>query len=141
MERKPFRNSTMVAPSSCSRRAMSYARMKGYCAGLVDAAGRQIPSVFAYQVDQRRAESAASRQREDEDALLITMHQAPDRTLAGWAEALGWTSPTTGEALRARVHRTLDRLKAEKMVAQKRGRWTLTGSGKNEAEKLEDQAA
>ena len=33
---------------------------KGYCAGLVDAAGRQIPSVFAYQVDQRRAESAAS---------------------------------------------------------------------------------
>jgi hypothetical protein len=117
-----------------------FALEKGTCDSLVDAKGRRIPSVWAYQADQRRAESAASRQREDEDALLLVMHNAPDRTISAWAEALGWVSRTSGEPLKGQVHKVLDRLKAEKLVAQKRGRWLLTGAGKKEAERLEDQA-
>jgi hypothetical protein len=117
-----------------------FALEKGSCDGLVDTKGRRIPSVWAYQADQRRAESAASRQREDEDALLIVMHNAPDHNLASWAEHLGWISPSNGEPLKPRVHRTLERLKAEKLVTQKRGRWLLTAPGKREAERLAEQA-
>jgi hypothetical protein len=120
---------------------IAFALEKGTCADLVDVKGRHIASVFAYQVDQRRAESAHARQREDEDAVLVVMHQAPDRTLASWAELLGWTSPTTGEPLKMRVHRALDRLKSEKLATQKRDRWILTNAVKTEAEKLEGQAS
>jgi hypothetical protein len=120
---------------------IAFALEKGSCAALVDAKGRQIPSVWAYQADQHRAESAASRQRDDEDALLIVMHNAPDHTLSTWAQDLGWLSQTNGEPLKMRVHRTLDRLKTEKLVTQKRSRWTLTPTGKKEAERLEESAS
>jgi hypothetical protein len=119
---------------------IAFALEKGTCADLVDVKGRHIPSVYAYQVDQRRAESAHARQREDEDAVLVAMHQAPDRTISSWAELLGWLSQA-GDPLKSRVHRTLERLKAEKLITQKRGRWTLTGAGRNEAEKLGQRAA
>jgi hypothetical protein len=119
---------------------LTFALEKGTCAALVDAKGRQISSVWAYQADQRRAERAASRQREDEDALLIAMHNAPDHSLSSWAEALRWRSPTTDEPQKMRVHRTLDRLKSEMLAAQKRGRWLLTSAGKKEAERLEGHA-
>jgi AAA domain len=118
---------------------ITFALEKGTCAALVDAKGRQIPSVWAYQVDQRRAERAASRQRDDEDALLLVMRTAPDRPMSAWAELLGWIS-TTGEPLKSRVHRALERLKAEGLAIQKRGRWTLTAAGNKETERLEEQA-
>jgi AAA domain len=119
---------------------ITFALEKGTCPALVDAKGRRIPSVWAYHTDQRRAETAASRQREDEDALLIVMHNAPDRTLAGWAESLGWISRTTNEPMKGQVHKVLDRLKAERLVTQKRNRWLLTSAGKKEVERLEEQA-
>ena len=119
---------------------ITFALEKGTCPDLVDAKGRRLPSVWAYQADQKLADRAASRQREDEDALLIVMHNAPDRAIASWATSLGWIAATTGEPLKSRVHRTLERLKAEKLVTQKRARWILTSPGKKEAERLEEQA-
>jgi AAA domain len=118
-----------------------FALDKGTCPNLVDAKGRLIPSIWAYQADQRRAENSASRQRDDEDAVLIAMHEAPDRTLASWAELLCWISPTTKEPLKMRVQRALERLRSEKLATQKRGRWILTGAGKNEAKRLLGQAS
>jgi hypothetical protein len=116
-----------------------FALEKGTCSGLVDHKGRQIPSVYAALADQRRAERADFRRREDEDALLITMLNAPDHPMSKWAEHLGWRS-ASGEPLKSRVSRTLDRLNAEKFVTQKRGRWLLTNPGKKEAERLQEQA-
>jgi hypothetical protein len=118
---------------------ITFALERGTCPTLVDAKGRLIPSVWARQADQRHAERVASRQHEDEDSVLIAMLHAPDRPIASWAEALGWLSKT-GEPLKSRVHRTLDRLKTEKLVSQKRGRWVTTAAGKKEAERLEQQA-
>jgi hypothetical protein len=65
-----------------------FALEKGTCPGLVDAKGRQIPSVWACLSDQRRAERAASRQRDDEDALLIVMANAPHAVNLGRASGL-----------------------------------------------------
>jgi hypothetical protein len=117
-----------------------FALEKGTCPGLADAKGRPVPSVWASLADQRRAERAASRQRDDEDAVLIVMANAPDHALSTWAEHLGWISPTTGEPLKPRVHRALERLKQEKLATQQRGRWVLTPRGKKEAERLQEQA-
>jgi hypothetical protein len=116
-----------------------FALEKGTCPGLVDAKGRQIPSVWACLSDQRRAERAASRQREDEDALLIVMLEAPDHSLSTWAEHLGWLSGS-GDPLKSRVHRALERLKRDRLADQNRGRWIITKKGKDEAERLKRQA-
>jgi hypothetical protein len=119
---------------------ITFALDKGTCATLVDAKGRRIPSVWAYQATADRAERATARQRDDEDAVLITLHNAPVGSFASWAQSLGWLLPNS-EPAKSRVHRTLERLRAEKLVTQKRNRWILTKAGKVEAEKLEEQAA
>jgi hypothetical protein len=119
---------------------ITFALEKGTCPPLVETKGRHIPSVWAYLSDQRRAERAASRQRDDEDALLIVMANAPNHTLSTWAEHLRWLS-TSGEPLKGQVHKVLDRLKTEKLVTQDRGRWVLTPKGKKEAERLQEQAS
>ena len=116
-----------------------FALEKGTCPELVDAKGRQVPSVWACLADQRRADRAASRQREDEDALLIVIGNAPDHTLSTWAEHLEWLT-SAGDPLKSRVHRTLERLKTDKLATQNRGRWVLTTKGKKEAEHLQKQA-
>jgi hypothetical protein len=123
---------------------ITFALEKGTCPDLVDAKGRLVPSVWAYLADQRRAERAASRQRDDEDAVLLVMLTAPDHSLSAWAESLGWIS-VTGEPQKMkpqkmRVHRALERLKSERMTSQDRGRWVLTTRGKREAERLRNQA-
>jgi hypothetical protein len=116
-----------------------FALERGTCSELVDAKGRMVPSVWAYLADQRRAERAASRQHDDEDALLIVMANAPDHTLSTWAEHLGWLS-ASGDPLKGQVHKVLERLKTERLVTQKRGRWMLTTAGKKEAERLQERA-
>jgi DNA-binding PadR family transcriptional regulator len=61
-------------------------------------------------------------------------------TLSTWAEHLGWLS-ASGDPLKGQVHKVLDRLKTHKLVTDYRGRWTLTTKGKDEAERLKEQAA
>jgi hypothetical protein len=65
---------------------ITFALEKGSCPTLVDAKERLIPSVWAYQASPEKAERATARQREDEDALLIAMRNAPDRPISSWAE-------------------------------------------------------
>jgi hypothetical protein len=118
---------------------IAFALETGKCDALVDAKGRHIPSVWAYQTTAERAERAASRHREDEDAMLIALHSAPVGSFATWATMLGWIMPN-GEPAKSRVHRTIERLKAERLVTQKRQRWVLTTAGAKEAERLKEQA-
>jgi hypothetical protein len=118
---------------------ITFALERGTCPELVDAKGRLIPSVWACLATADRAERATARQHEDEDAVLITMNNAPVGSFATWAKHLGWLLPN-GEPAKSRVERTLHRLKAEKLVTQKRGRWLLTAAGKKEAEQLEQRA-
>jgi hypothetical protein len=118
---------------------ITFALETGTCGALVDAAGRQIPTVWAYPASAQRADQAADRQRSDEDALLLTMAHAPVGSLATWAKALAWML-SSGEPAKYRVERTIKRLAADKLVTKKRERWTLTKAGKAEAERLEQQA-
>ena len=71
--------------------------------------------------------------------MLITLQNAPDCSIAAWGKSLGWIL-SNGEPAKSRVHRALERLKAEKLVTQRRERWVLTNSGKKEAKRLEEQA-
>jgi hypothetical protein len=124
---------------------ITFALEKGTCSGLVDHKGRPIPSVWAFLADQRRVEQEVSRHTDDEDMLLVVMHQAPTHTLATWAEKLGWFSDKPDAEgrpvpLKPRVHRTLKRLEEGRLAKQIRRRWTLTKTGKTEAERLEEQA-
>jgi hypothetical protein len=111
----------------------------GTCAKLADAAGRQIPSVWAFPVDARRAEQSVTRQKGEEDDVLLVMARAPAGSLATWASALGWTFPN-GQPAKYRVERAIKRLAADKLATKKRDRWVLTKAGKDEAEALERHA-
>jgi hypothetical protein len=119
---------------------ITFALEKGTCPDLADTKGRPVPSVWAYQASPERAERATARQRDDEDALLITINHAPDHSFSSWGTSLGWLLPS-GEPAKSRIHRTLERLKEERLVTQKRKRWILTKAGKTEAERLQEQAS
>ena len=118
---------------------ITFALEGGTCSGLVDAEGRNIPSVWSYPVAAEVAEKAAEHQRGDEDSLLLLMDRVPAGSLATWAAALGWVM-RDGSPAKYRVQRALDRLKTEGMAMVRRGRWTLTKAGKAEAKKVEEAA-
>jgi hypothetical protein len=118
---------------------ITFALEKGTCPQLKDAKGRLIPSICAALASSDRADRAARRQREDEDALLLTMYTAPVGSFTTWAKHLEWVS-ATGEEQKSRISRTMERLKAAKLVTKNREHWVLTKRGKDEAEKLKEQA-
>jgi hypothetical protein len=117
---------------------IAFAMDKGTCAGLADAKGRLIPSVWAHQVDATRADQAADRARSDEDQVLLLMSIDPEGSFASWAITLGWTMPS-GPA-KYRVERAIQRLANHRLVARKRDRWTVTKAGKAEVNRLQERA-
>jgi hypothetical protein len=110
----------------------------GKCSKLVDTAGRMIPSVWAYPVDARRAEQSVSRQKGEEDDVLLIMAKLPTGSFARWATILGWMQPD-GEPAKYGVQRVIQRLAKDNMGVKKRDRWELTKAGIAEAERLEEQ--
>jgi len=113
------------------------------CEALKDTRGRSIPTVMAKPLSEATRNQLEETARRDEDALLVLMNKAPGGSQASMAEALGWVSKTKVEAdgrpspQKSRVNRTLQKLKEAKLVASKRGQWTLTKDGKNEAQRAE----
>jgi hypothetical protein len=101
---------------------------------LMDAKGRVLPTVRAVVVGQVEEDSAQTRQREDEDRVLVQIMLQPGRTLAAMAEALGWANDK-GEALKKRVHRALERLEkaAPRLLKRSRDGFELTEEGKKVA--------
>lgn len=106
---------------------------------LMDADGDPIWTVMARPISQAEQQDREKAARSDEDELLHALLGSPGASLGTLAETLGWTLKD-GKPAKSRTHRTMMRLKDEKMVAKKRGRWELTGPGKAEAERLDKQA-
>lgn len=102
---------------------------------LVDASGRQVPTVLARHITKDEQKAMTSNARRDEDALLIQLDKHPDASIAGLAEAAGWLMGN-GLPYKTKVSRTLDQLKRDKMAKKIRGTWTLTSAGKSEAKRV-----
>lgn len=95
---------------------------------LVDSKGRQIPTVMARTLTPTEETSREEEARKDEDAILAAMRQAPGASVADLAEAVGW-KVLSGAPHKSKADRVLHRLKAEKLVEQRRGKWGLTKAG------------
>ena len=55
-----------------------------------------------------------------------------------WAKQLGWEW-TSGKPAKGRVERAIHRLNSDRLVALRRGRWTITETGKKEVKRVENE--
>ena len=77
----------------------------------------------AKAIDAEAEKRVGWRQREDEDALLLTMHTAPLGSFTTWAKHLGWVS-ATGEEQKSRISRTMERFKTATGASKRSGKMT-----------------
>jgi hypothetical protein len=67
----------------------------------------------------------------EENRLLALVNSNPKATLREWATLLGWND-RNGQPMVSKVSRTLNQLKADKMVRKVRKNWKITTAGKAE---------
>ena len=92
---------------------------------LKDSDGGLIWTVTAAPVTDAEQATAENTARRREDDLMAAMRSHPEAgSLSDLARAAGW-SYANGEPNKTWVNRTLQTLKAERLVEKKRGRWLL----------------
>lgn len=105
---------------------------------LRDTKERILPTVRAVVVGQSEEDTQQTRQRDDEDRVLVEVCTHPGQTLSAMAEAIGWVN-AHGEALKKRVHRAIERLedpkRGPKLLKRNRDGWEATEEGKKTAAK------
>ena len=102
------------------------------CQALLDAKGRQTPTVLAVAITDSDKDALAVATRSNEDRLLVTMLEQP-RSVAALATACGWTS-SSGEPQKSKAHRILKGLERSGLVKKGRGDiYELTDKGKTAA--------
>jgi hypothetical protein len=117
---------------------VAFKLQKGTCDDLKDIKGRPVWSVVALPMTEQEQQAALVDSYDELEAVLGVMLKQPGASLSQWAEQLGWF---TGEGIAARsqkgrVRRVLQALKADGMVRQKLRKYTLTKSGRYEAERV-----
>lgn len=102
-------------------------------ARLVDAKGRQIPTVVADFVTEQQYEVLLEDLATDQDKVMLMILSGEGRTsVAEMATRAGWKTPG-GLPLKSKVHRLITQLKAAKLVSSRRdGRLELTPAGERE---------
>jgi len=95
---------------------------------LVDSKGRNIPTVVARHLSEADKQDLDLAARTRQDALLAAIAEQPGASLNDLARSLGWFRPN-GEPYKMLVTRTLDPLKAAKLVQVDRNGPTLTDKG------------
>lgn len=104
--------------------------------GFTDAKGRQVKSAIVRTVQVEWAEQIEAKALDDENRLLLAMLRKPDAALAELALACGWANGA-GTPNKARVHRVLEKLKAQALTEKSRqGTWRLSAKGRKEAQGL-----
>lgn len=94
--------------------------------------GRKVPTVVAAHITEQRASELKKARTEAEDRLLYAMLHHPDSNYGEWASACGWN----GDKAKSKVHRTMERLKEDKLVHKYRGALKLTKAGEEEAKRV-----
>jgi hypothetical protein len=107
---------------------------------LVDAKGRQIPTVRAIALSEEEEAEETRRTRKDEDRLLVALLINPNRSHADLARACDFFFES-GEPAKSRLQRTLRRLEqtSPKLITPNRSYWALTVEGRKLAQRLHDQ--
>ena len=100
----------------------------GSCPALVDAKGRELPSVWAYPADRSTVEWVAERQETDQDNVMMALKLNPGASVAQLCEYLGWKG-ATGQPQKSHAHNVLKRLETERLVEKALGHWALTTKG------------
>lgn len=103
-------------------------------AGKKDPRGRPVISVVAVPLVDAEAERLARQDWTEENRLLYEMAQDPEGSQAAWARACAWISDD-GLPNKAKVYRLLKTMEADKLVRNRRGRWSLTNQGADEAKR------
>lgn len=106
---------------------------------LVDAQGRQLPTVRAVPVGATDEQAQTDKLRDDEDRVLIALMFKPFASFNAICEHLGWLNDK-GEPVRGKAQRALARLEKVKpmLVKRKREGPELTDEGKKVASKAHD---
>jgi hypothetical protein len=89
------------------------------CDALLDAKGRQSPTVLARAITDTDKDDLARTTRSNEDAILIAMLEQA-RPIAALATACGWTS-NSGEPQKSKAHRIIKGLERAGLVKKGRG--------------------
>jgi hypothetical protein len=96
---------------------------------LVDSRGRGISTVTARPITEAERAEADEAGRRDQDALLWSVFENPDHSIAKHATHLAWFY-TTGGPNTTKVDRTLKALNRHGLITKDRGdKWMLTGAG------------
>ncbi len=95
---------------------------------LKDSKGRFISTVIARLLTDAEQKERNATARTDEDTVLALLAETKNLSIANIASSLGWLSHR-GDPQKSRVHRVIERLKADKLVAKERGITVLTSKG------------
>lgn len=101
--------------------------------GKQDKKGHDVMTVIARPVDDFEAASHAAQVVANEDAVLRTLCDHPDWSMAEMARSIGWVSDK-GEPEKWRVQRALKNLANDKLARKFRGKWRITDAGEKEAQ-------
>jgi hypothetical protein len=110
--------------------SMSFRIEKFTTPKLVDAKGRQIPTVRAVAISEAEEADEARRTRDDEDRLLTELQKNHKRSHADLARACDFYFDN-GDPAKSRLQRTLRRLQQSKLIKPDRDYWTLTEAGED----------
>lgn len=102
---------------------------------LRDSKGRHVPTVIATPLDETALATIGRRVRSDEDAILDMLLNHPSAGFADWCRRLGWQSES-GSPHKSKIARIVERFADDGLVKKVRDRWTLTSSGRKEAERV-----
>jgi hypothetical protein len=106
---------------------------------LRDSKGRLIPTVVAKPLSETERGEAEASSRSDEDDLLIAIANNEGASMCGLATALQWLTKDH-KPYKARVQRSIERLKKGKYVAVERSGISLTPKGEKEAKRVKYNA-
>ena len=93
--------------------------------------GTPITSVIAKPLNMNESELLEEQAESEENRLLALVNSNPKSTLREWATLLGWND-RNGQPMVSKVSRTINQLKADKMVRKVRKNWKITTAGKAE---------
>ena len=99
---------------------------------VIDAKGRLMPSIVAEPISDATLEAGEAVQESDEDKVMKLLHASPGASFAILAQKAGWMMGD-GRPHKMRVHRIMERIKADKFVEQYRShKYRLTKKGEKE---------
>jgi AAA domain len=111
---------------------MTFRLERVLCDALLDAKGRQSPTVLAVTITDSDKDDLARATRSNEDTILVAMLAQP-RPIAALATTCGWVS-NSGEPQKSKAHRILKGLERSGHVKKGRGEiYELTDKGKTAA--------